>query len=75
MMNHIYKVNRPQTFIDWANAICQYHQDNTAVQNLRAMHDEPWMKNTTKQKGFTPQQLAKILGVKMPAPDANAMDT
>jgi hypothetical protein len=75
MMNHIYKVNRPQTVVDWANAIRQYHQDNTVVQNLRSMHDEPWMKNTTKQKGFTPQQLAKILGVKMPTPDANAMDT
>jgi hypothetical protein len=75
MMNHIYKVNRPQTFIDWANTIRQYHQDNTAVQNLRVMHDEPWMRNPTKQKGFTPQQLAKILGVKMPTPDANAMDT
>jgi hypothetical protein len=75
MMNHIYKVNRPQTFTDWANAIRQYHQDNTAVQNLRAMHDEPRMRNTTKQKGFTPQQLAKILGVKMPTPDTNTMDT
>jgi hypothetical protein len=75
MMNHIYKVNRPQTFVDWANAICQYHQDNTAVRNLRAMHEEPRMRNATKQKGFTLQQLAKILGVKMPTPDANAMDT
>jgi hypothetical protein len=75
MMNHIYKVNRPQTFVDWANTICQYHQDNTAMQNLRAMHEELRMRNTTKQKGFTPQQLTKILGVKMPTPDANAMDT
>jgi hypothetical protein len=75
MMNHIYKVNRPQTFVDWANAICQYHQDNTAVQNLRAMHEELRMRNATKQKGYTPQQLAKILGVKMPTPDANTMDT
>jgi hypothetical protein len=75
MMNHIYKVNRPQTFVDWANAIRQYHQDNTAVQNLRAMHDEPRVRNPTKQKGYTPQQLAKILGVKMPTPDANTMDT
>jgi hypothetical protein len=75
MMNHIYKVNRPQTFVDWANAIRQYHQDNTAVQNLRAMHEEPRVRNPTKQKGYTPQQLAKILGVKMLTPDANAMDT
>jgi hypothetical protein len=75
MMNHIYKVNRPQNFVDWANTIRQYHQDNTAVQNLRSMNNEPRMRNTTKQKGFTLQQLAKILGVKMPAPDANAMDT
>jgi hypothetical protein len=76
MMNHIYKVNRPQTFVDWANAICQYHQDNTAVQNLRGLHDDTlWKKNTMQQKGFSPQQLAKILGIKMPTPDANVMDT
>jgi hypothetical protein len=76
MMNHIYKVNRPQTFVDWTNAIHQYHQDNMAVQNLRGLHDDnPWKKNTLQQKGFSPQQLAKILGIKMPTPDANAMDT
>jgi hypothetical protein len=76
MMNHIYKVNRPQTFADWAAAICQYHQDNTAVQNLCGLHDEGTQKKPTpQQKGFSPQQLAKILGIKMPTPDANAMDT
>jgi hypothetical protein len=76
MMNHIYKVNRPQTFVDWANAICQYHQDNIVVQNLRGLHnDNPWKKNTLQQKGFSPQQLAKILGINMLTPDANVMDT
>jgi hypothetical protein len=76
MMNHIYKVNRPQTFTDWAAAICQYHQDNTAVQNLHGLHDEGTRKKPApQQKGFSPQQLAKILGIKMPTPDANAMDT
>jgi hypothetical protein len=76
MMNHIYKVNRPQTFTDWAAAICQYHQDNTTVQNLHGLHDEGTRKKPApQQKGFSPQQLAKILGIKMPTPDANAMDT
>jgi hypothetical protein len=77
MMNHIYKVNRPQTFVDWANAIHQYHQDNTAVQILRGLHnDNPRKKkNTLQQKGFSLQQLAKILGIKMPTPDTNVMDT
>jgi hypothetical protein len=75
-MNHIYKVNRPQTFMDWAAAIRQYHQDNTAMQNLRGLHDEgTWKKPVPQQKGFSPQQLAKILGIKMPTPDADAMDT
>jgi hypothetical protein len=76
MMNHIYKVNRPQTFTDWATSIRQYHQDNTAVQNLHGLHDEGTQKKPApQQKGFSPQQLAKILGIKMPTPDANAMDT
>jgi hypothetical protein len=35
MMNHIYKVNRPQTFIDWANSICQYHQCYASLSVVR----------------------------------------
>ena len=34
MMDHIYKVTRPLNFNEWKNAIRQYHQDNTAVQNI-----------------------------------------
>jgi hypothetical protein len=76
MMNHIYKVNRPHTFEDWASSICQYRQDNTAMQNLCGLHDEGTRKKPTpQQKGFSLQQLAKILGIKMPTPNANAMDT
>jgi hypothetical protein len=76
MMNHIYKVNRPQTFADWAATIRQYHQDNTAMQNLHGLHDKGTRKKPAlQQKGFSPQQLAKILGIKMPTPDTNAMDT
>jgi hypothetical protein len=46
------------------------------VQNLRGLHDNnPQKKNTPQQKGFSLQQLAKILGIKMPTPDANVMDT
>ena len=42
--------------------------------------DNTLRKSTFQQKkpnptGFTPQQWAKILGVKMPLPDPNAMDT
>jgi hypothetical protein len=74
MMNHIYKVNRPQTFTDWAATIHQYHQDNTAVQNLCGLHDEGTRKKPAlQQKGFSLQQLAKILGIKMPTPDVKIL--
>jgi hypothetical protein len=29
MMDHIYKVARPQDFAQWTEAVRQYHQDNT----------------------------------------------
>ena len=35
MMDHIYKVTRPLKFHEWNNTARQYHQDNTAVQNMR----------------------------------------
>ena len=34
MMDHIYKVVHPNTFLGWANGVRQWHQDNTAVQNI-----------------------------------------
>ena len=80
MMDHILKVVRPHHFQGWADAARQYHQDNMAVQNIKGIFDDTLRKSTYQQKkpnptGFTPQQWAKILGVKMPLPDPNAMDT
>ena len=81
MMDHIYKVIRPHTFHEWKNTARQYHQDNTAVQNIWGIYEEtankkgvfpPKKQNPT---GFTPQQWARILGVKMPTLNPNAMDT
>ena len=51
-----------------------------AVQNIKGIFDNTPRKSTYQQKkpnptGFTPQQWAKILGVKMPLPDSNTMDT
>ncbi|KAI9433356.1 hypothetical protein H4582DRAFT_2061150 [Lactarius indigo] len=40
MVDHIYKVICPVTFHDWAEATCQYHQDNLAVQNLRGFNED-----------------------------------
>jgi hypothetical protein len=75
MMDHIYKVARPQDFAQWTEAVCQYHQDNTAVQNIRGIYEDTPRKQSSQKKGFSAQQLAKILGVKMLSLDPNAMDT
>ena len=79
MMDHILKVVRPHDFQGWADMARQYHQDNMAVQNIKGIFDNTPHKSTFQQKkpnptGFTPQQWAKILGVKMPLPDPNATD-
>jgi len=77
MVDHIYKVVRPVDFQGWAEATRQYHQDNTAVQNIRGIFEETPKKTSaggTRPKMST-QLLARILGVKMPAPSPNAMDT
>jgi hypothetical protein len=75
MMDHVYKVARPQDFQQWTDAVCQYHQDNTAVQNIRGIYEDTPKKQSSQKKGFSAAELAKILGVKMPTPDPNAMDT
>ena len=47
------------------------------VQNIRGIYEDTTArkKSTTKQTGFTVQQLAKVLGVKMPSPGPDQMDT
>ena len=77
MMDHIYKVVRPLDFQAWANATRQYHQDNMAVQNIRGICEETAnrKKSTTPKGRFNAQQLAKVLGVKMPSPGPDQMDT
>jgi hypothetical protein len=75
MMDHIYKVARPQDFAQWTEAVRQYHQDNTAVQNIRGIYEDTPRKQSSQKKGFSAQQLAKILGVKMLSLDPNTMDT
>jgi hypothetical protein len=74
MMDHIYKVARPQDFAQWTEAVRQYHQDNTAVQNIRGIYEDTQRKQSLQKKGFSAQQLAKILGVKMPSLDPNTME-
>jgi hypothetical protein len=74
MMEHIYKITRPGDFNGWANAARQYHQDNTAVQNMRGFMDE-YPKKVFKKKGYTRQQWAQLLGIKLPTPKEDAMDT
>ncbi len=76
MVDHIYKVVRLMDFQGWAEATCQYHQDNTAVQNIRGIFEEtPKKTSTGGRPKMSTQLLACILGVKMPTPNPNAMDT
>jgi hypothetical protein len=75
MMDHVYKVAHPQDFQQWTDAVCQYHQDNTAVQNIRGIYEDNPKKQSLQKKGFSAAELAKILGVKMTTPDPNTMDT
>ncbi len=75
MVDHIYKVVRPVDFQGWAKATRQYHQDNTAVQNIRGIFEETPKKTSTGGRlKMSTQLLAWILGVKMPTPNPNAMD-
>ena len=75
MMEHICHVVKPQDFQGWADAARQYHQDNTTVQNLRNLDSNIPRKFGNKKTGFSAKQWAQILGVKLPTPDSNAMDT
>ena len=75
MMEHICLVVKPRNFQGWADAARQYHQDNTAVQNLRNLNSDIPRKFGNKKTGISAKQWAQILGVKLPIPDANAMDT
>jgi hypothetical protein len=75
MMDHVYKVARPQDFQQWTDTVRQYHQDNTAVQNIWGIYKDTPKKQSSQRKGFSAAELAKILGVKMPTPNPNAMDT
>src|ERR1700744_3817840 len=72
-MDRIYKVICPNTFLGWANRVCQWHQDNTVVQNIQGIYEDSHQKK--KGNKMTPQQLAKMLGIKMPTQDLDAMDT
>ena len=76
MMDHLYKVVRPCDFAGWADGARQYHQDNQAVQNIRDIHGDTTRKAPQKKfAGFSAEDLAKILKVKMPSPHPDAMDT
>ena len=76
MMEHIYKVVWPLNFMAWANAAHQYHQDNMAVNNIKSIYeDQPKKKSTTQKTGFSMKEIAKVLGVKMPSPGPDQMDT
>ena len=48
--------------------------DNTAVNNLWGFNEDTPKKNFQQKKGFLAQQLARLLGVKLPS-DPDAMDT
>ena len=75
MMEHICLVVKPRDFQGWADAARQYHQDNTAVQNLRNLNSDVPRKFGNKKTGISAKQWAQILGVKLLIPDSNAMDT
>ena len=45
-----------------------------AVQDIRGIYKDNPKKQSSQKKGFTAQELAKILGVKMLSRDPNAMD-
>ena len=63
MMEHICLVIKPQDFQGWADAARQYHQDNTAVQNLRNLDSNIPRKFGNKKTGFSAKQWAQIVMV------------
>ena len=75
MMDHLYKIVCPHIFTGQAKGVCQYHQDNQAVQNIKDIHgDMPKKAPQKKIAGLTVTDLAKILNVKMLLPHLDAMD-
>jgi hypothetical protein len=55
MMQHIYMVVKPHDFEGWEEAAQQYHQDNTAVQNIRGINDKtPRRPSRTKKQDSQP---------------------
>ena len=82
MLHHLYKVTRSQNFQDWINGIRQFHQDNIAVNNIRNITEGSGGRSKggdktgfSKKARWTTQELAKLLNVKLPSRDPNAMDT
>jgi hypothetical protein len=91
MVDHLYKVVKPGTYPEYCEAICQFHADNTAVQNLKGHQDKGALYTkgqdglyTKKDRknllgGYTANKWAKILGVdqsKIEMPKrSDAMDT
>ena len=75
MMEHICLVVKPRDFQGWADAARQFHQDNTAVQNLRNLNNDIPRKFGNNKTGISAKQWAQILGVKLPIPNSNVMDT
>ena len=75
MMEHICLVIKPRDFQGWADAARQFHQDNTAVQDLRNLNSDVPRRFSNNKTGILAKQWAQILGVKLLIPDKNAMDT
>jgi hypothetical protein len=91
MVDHLYKVVKPGTYPEYCEAICQFHADNTAVQNLKGHQDKGALYTkgqdglyTKKDRknllgGYTANEWAKILGIdqsKIEMPRrSDAMDT
>ena len=76
MMDHLYKIVCHCNFAGWAERAHQYHKDNQAVQNIKDIHgDTPKKPPQRKTAGFTVEELAKILKVKMLFLHPDAMDT
>jgi hypothetical protein len=76
MMRHIFMNVKPTDFYGWAQAARDFHQDNTAVQNISSIGNPGGGPKPFKKKsGFNAQQWAKLLDYKGPLPDPNAMDT
>ena len=75
MMDHLYKIVCPHNFVGWAEGACQY-QDNQDFQNIKDIRgDMPRKPPQKKTVGFTAEELAKILKVKILLPHPDAMDT